>query len=383
MLTEKFTYFSGPTIPDKFLTFVENAKEVSIDIEADGLHHYFARVCLIQLNIADKIYIVDPLENINTAMLFQAIGKKTLILHGGSYDLHLMREDYSFVPEKIFDTMIAAQILGLEKLGLVNLVEKYFKVSLSKGPQKMDWSQRPLLDKMFDYSANDVKYLLQLKNILTKELKEKGRMKWMEENCEKLLLSESFEQHAKDNLDEENWRIKGSYALDRRTLAYLKELWDWREKEAQGANVPVYKIMKNENLIELAVWCASENRPIFSWHLFDKYIKRKIRGEECERARIRARKLPPSKWPEKKHQKGSKGGGEVNPIFFDKIKLARDKISAELKMDPAIILTQKIISKIATLKEYDPDILVTKFGLCVWQRDLIENDLIKIFAGEE
>ena len=76
MLTEKFTYFSGPAIPDKFLTFVENAKEVSIDIEADGLHHYFARVCLIQLNIADKIYIVDPLENINTAMLFQAIGKK-------------------------------------------------------------------------------------------------------------------------------------------------------------------------------------------------------------------------------------------------------------------------------------------------------------------
>lgn len=382
MLTEKFTFFAGPVIPDKFLQFVETADEISIDLEADGLHHYFARVCLIQLNVADKIYIVDPLENINTAMLFEAIGKKTLIFHGGSYDLHLMREDYSFIPDNIFDTMIAGQILGIEKLGLVNLVEKYFRVSLSKGPQKMDWSQRPLSDKMFDYSANDVKYLPKLKQILTKELEEKGRMNWMKENCEKLLLSESFE-HAKHHLDEESWRIKGSSVLDRRTLAFLRELWNWREKEAQGANVPVYKIMKNENLIELAVWCASENRPVFSWHLFDKYIKKKIRGEECERARIRAKKLNPSKWPEKKHPTGSKGLSEVNPVFFDKIKLARDRISSELKMDPAIILTQKVISKIATLKEYDPDILVNKFGLCLWQRDLIANDLIKIFAEEE
>ena len=80
-----------------------------------------------------------------------------------------MRESYDFIPNKIFDTMIASQILGIDKLGLANLVEKYFKVSLSKGPQKMDWSLRPLPDKMFDYSANDVKYLPKLKKILTKE----------------------------------------------------------------------------------------------------------------------------------------------------------------------------------------------------------------------
>lgn len=382
MLTEKFTYFPGPYIPNKFLAFVENSSEVSIDLEADGLYHYFAKVCLIQLNVDDKIYIVDPLENKNTSMLFKAFGNKTLILHGGSYDLYLMRECYSFIPDKIFDTMIAAQILGLDKLSLANLVEKYFKVSLSKGPQKMDWSLRPLPDKMFDYSANDVKYLPKLKKILTKELKEKGRMKWMEENCNKLILAESYDHST--HSEEDFWRVKGSNSLDRKQLAYLRELWDWREKEAQCADVPVYKIMKNENLIELAVWCASENRSIFSWHSFDKYIKKRVRGEECEKARIRAKKLAPSKWPEKKHPTGSKGlGVEVNPIFFDKIKIARDKIAEELKMDSSVVLTQKLISKIAKLKEYDPDVLVDKFGLCVWQRDLIENDLIKIFAGEE
>lgn len=369
MTIEKAGFFSGPFLPEEFLEQVKNEEEISIDLEADGLHHYNARLCLIQLNIAGRIFLVDPLSNRNTSALFDAMKGKLLVLHSGAYDLKLMHDDFNFVPDKVFDTMLAIQLLGYNKLGLADLVLRHFGVELAKGPQKMDWSIRPLPSNMLEYAANDVRYLPELKRRLSEELTEKGRLDWLTESCEHMIYSFL---HPIETFHEERWRVKGSSLLDRKSLAYLKEFWAWREHEAQESDLPVFKILQNEKLIELSLWCSEECKSVFDWPLFDKQIKRRQRGERLERARNIAKNLSPDRWPYRKI-KLPQTPIDVKPEVFEKIKSARDEAAEKLGIDPPIIANHKTLSKIASVIIDDPSILVSKFGLMNWQKDILAD----------
>lgn len=370
MLTESFVFFPGPEIPEDFMALVRAADEVSVDFEADGLHHYYSKMCLVQMNVEGGIYVADPLGNSNMADLFGCMRGKTMVIHSASYDLKLMKDGFGFVPDRIFDTMVAIQLLGYEKWSLADLVLRHFGVVLAKGPQKMDWSVRPLSDKMLDYSANDVKYLPELHRRLALELEEKGRTAWMEESCEHVIRA-SLLPHEVD--PEEVWRIKGSFALGRCEMAYLRDLWKWREAEAMESDVPSFKILQNERLVELASWCAAERKPVFEWPLYSRMIKRWKRGERCEKARLAVMALPPKSWPAKTRPRVIPHM-EVDPDVLDRIKAGRDEVAARLEISPPLIANQKTLSKIASMKRItDPDVLVRECGLMRWQRDLLKD----------
>lgn len=369
MTIEKAEFYSGPLIPEEFIERIRNEEEISIDLEADGLHHYNARLCLIQINAADRISIVDPLANKNASELFEAMKGKLIILHSGAYDLKLMHDDFGFVPDRVFDTMLAIQLLGYEKLGLADLVLKHFGVELAKGPQKMDWSIRPLPENMMEYAANDVKYLPELRKRLAEELDSKGRLGWLYESCEHMIYTFL---HPADTVHEERWRVKGASGLDRKALAYLREFWAWREREAQESDVPVFKILQNEKLIELSVWCSEELKSVYEWPLFDKQIKRRQRGERLEKARNAAKRLSQDKWPLRKIRQ-PQTQMDVNPEVFERIKSARDVAAEALGIDPPLIANHKTLSKIAALTIDDPEILVTRLGLMNWQKDILSN----------
>lgn len=219
----------------------------AVDTEADSMYHYTARLCLIQITIGEHHYIVDPLSNLDLAPLFKAKAMQTLIFHGADYDLRLLWQTYGFSPAHIFDTMLAARLLGEEHLGLADLVREYFGDELKKENQRADWTIRPLPLEMCEYAIHDTFYLHELCAILAEKLQKAGRLQWLTEQCETLIEhSRHPAPHKKDS-----WRITGSSLMLPRALNILKFVWEWREKEAENLDRPPYKVMPAELMLAI------------------------------------------------------------------------------------------------------------------------------------
>ena len=213
-LRTDFIYVRAQTEVEKLIPRLAAAARVAVDTEADSLHNYFEKVCLIQLSIDGAHYLVDPLAGLELRQFFRVLAAKPLIFHAGDYDLRILRASTGFRPNgEIFDTMIAAQLLGIEQLGLAALIERYFGVAIGKEGQKSDWSQRPLSEKQLQYAVNDTRYLEALADRLAAELETKGRIEWHQESC-RAMVQASGRDNPRD--PEEAWRLKGAGRLTRR-----------------------------------------------------------------------------------------------------------------------------------------------------------------------
>src|SRR5436190_438766 len=212
-----------------FLPTVRAAAWIAVDTEADSLHAYPEKICLIQISTAAGDELIDPLAAINLEALLDALAGHRLIMHGADYDLRLLRKHYEWAPGAIFDTMLAARLLGEKQFGLSNLAEKFLGVKLDKGPQKADWARRPLTERMENYARHDTHHLKPLVDKLKQELQLKGRLTWHQETCARLIADCSEPPPVDTN---SVWRVKGCSGLSRHALAVLRELWHWREREA-------------------------------------------------------------------------------------------------------------------------------------------------------
>ena len=155
----------------EFLPALRAADWLALDTEADSLHAYPEKLCLIQLSTTQGDRLIDPLARVDLQPLWLELKKHQLILHGADYDLRLLRKNHGFVPNRIFDTMLASRLLGEREFGLGNLVKKYLGVVLEKGSQKADWSKRPLTPRMEDYARHDTRHLKALSDILRAQLR--------------------------------------------------------------------------------------------------------------------------------------------------------------------------------------------------------------------
>ncbi|HVY71718.1 MAG TPA: HRDC domain-containing protein [Verrucomicrobiae bacterium] len=317
------------------LPLLHEAAWVALDTEADSLHSYPEKVCLIQLTLPSGDYLIDPLASVNLEPLFTGLRPHRLILHGADYDLRLLYRGRSFVPERIFDTMLAARLLGEMEFGLVHLAAKFLGVQLQKGSQKANWSQRPLTPRMEEYAINDTRHLQPLAALLEQELRAKGRLEWHEETCARLIRDCTRDQEIDpDSL----WRIKGADKLDRRGLAVLRELWLWREAEAQHGNKPPYFITPHEQLI---VWSGviAQDRP-FEGLIPPRFSPR--RREALLTAVQKANKLPMAEWPKHRRNFGTRLRPE-DKHRLDRLIQHRDREAAQLGIDPTLIASKSTL----------------------------------------
>ena len=170
---------------------LDRAEWVAVDTEADSLHAYPEKLCLIQLSIPSDDVLVDPLAGMKMGEFFSSLRAKTLIMHGADYDVRLFKMGCGFVPEIIFDTMLAARLLGRRQFGLSNLTKEILGVELEKTSQKANWAKRPLTDKMSEYALNDTRYLQPLAKALKTELEAVGRIEWHSQECTRLIRDNS------------------------------------------------------------------------------------------------------------------------------------------------------------------------------------------------
>jgi ribonuclease D len=322
-----------------FLPRVEAADWIALDTEADSLHAYPEKLCLLQISIAGEDVLIDPLRSLPLGSLWEILRHRELILHGADYDLRLLHKRFRFVPHAVFDTMIAARLLGGTKFGLSDLVSQYLGIKLEKGPQKANWARRPLPERMVEYARNDTRYLKPLVDILTEQLKAKERMEWMRETCQRLIAACV---NARPNDPDLVWRLKGSSRLGRPALAVLRELWEWREREAIAANRPPYFVLSHEALVHIASLAAS-GKPIEE--LLPRHFSAR-RQSGVMHAIEHSLALPPREHPEfVRSVPRHPSAAELRR--FDALRKKRDEVAASLEIDPTLIASRAVLESLA------------------------------------
>src|ERR1700693_5557470 len=334
----------------ELLEKIEPVDRVAIDTEADSLHCYREKLCLLQVSVpaavsdrgydeAGRDYIVDPLAQLDLAPLCAVLAQKEIVLHGADYDLRLLRRSLNFAARRIFDTVIAARLLGIREFSLAALVERFFSVKLAKGSQKANWARRPLPDRMVEYAMNDTHYLLPLADRLESQLREQDRLNWLRQSCER-----AIEQAAAERMRDadEAWRIRGAGALRGRLAAVLRALWQWREKEAEAVDRPPFHILQNDELVRAAESFAAGSVPDY------RYFSPRRRRAFCDAAQS-AMQLPEEEWPVSRRRLGIRPNPEV-VRRSEELRGRRDRAARELEMEPTFIAPRATLEAIAADK---------------------------------
>jgi ribonuclease D len=358
-----FSLIDQPGQLQPLLTAIDQVNEVVMDTEADNMFRFRVRVCLLQFYVCGEVFLVDALAPLDLGSLWPRLAKKHLVMHGSDFDLRLLYDFCQFRAKSLFDTMLAAQLLGRGRIGLASLIEDNFGVKLDKEGQKANWSRRPITPKLLDYAALDVWYLPALRDILARELKRLGRLDWMEQQCRAQIEAgvTGFSPP-----DENDWRIGRSERLRARGQTVLHAVWYWRQEQALRLDTPPFKVCSNELLLKLASFAdegASGDEILSSVNLGKRHAR--LIGSLA--AAVRGgldrdpRTLPRRPGRDPNHSPLT----QPEIALLDRIKEERDKIASKISIEPTLIANRSQLSQIARTPRKLGEILLP------WQASLL------------
>lgn len=224
---------------------------LAIDLEANSMFAYQERACLIQISIPDQDYIIDPLPTIDLAGLGAILANPAVekIFHAAEYDLTLLKRDYDWEVNNLFDTMWATRILGYDQYGLANILESRYQVKLDKRYQRSNWCKRPLTSDQLAYAQHDTHFLLRLRDDLAQALQENGH--WDE--AQEIFAELTYVTPINTPFDPDGfWSINGANDLTRSQQAILRELYIFRDREARRRDQPLFKVLSDGTLLAIA-----------------------------------------------------------------------------------------------------------------------------------
>lgn len=345
----------------------------AVDTEADSMYHYSVRLCLVQITIGERHYIVDPLAPFDIRPIFKTRAMNNIILHGADYDLRMLWHRFRFSPRHVFDTMLAAKFLGESALGYASLVQKYFGVTLPKDNQKSDWTVRPLPTDMCEYAIHDTFYLHELCAILGEKLLAQKKFGWLIETCDDLI--EKARQQKPE--DPDRWRIPGSFRLAPKSLNLLKAVWMWREREAEKLDRPPYKVFGNELMLAI-VRSASYSFPNVHEEFFPKLPRNFVGERKADFFDMleKAMQIPENEWPEANHRARIP---QVSPSgeLIDTLKEWRNERASELNLEEAMLANRSQLIALATPVGETWEDRYEAAHLLNWQRSVWNGILFK------
>lgn len=329
-----------------------------IDTEADSLHHFQEKLCLIQIGFDSKYALIDTLALPDVSPLIEWLDECEVWLHGADYDLTMLRKAYGWIPKTVRDTQIAARLVGHRHFGLAALVETIFGKTLSKASQKEDWSRRPLPEAMLRYAVDDVRYLLPLADLLSDKLRELGREDWFIQSCRSLQDGVASRSKA---LREDPWRVQGSGRLLPKGLALLKAIWEWRDGIASGRDIPCFRVLSNKQMLE---YCAAFEqggplRPPGGWRPKWK--------SDFEEISLRITSSPPQTWP----QRLKKSRGKLSDAARQKVELLcqlRDRRALALGIESSLLGSRATLEQVVASPDGIDELLS-------WQKELLAEGL--------
>jgi ribonuclease D len=352
---------------------------IAVDTEAASFHKYVDRVYLVQLSSRTSTAIVDPLAVSDLGAIGALLADLGVekIFHDADYDLRILDRDYGFRGARLFDTRIAAQLLGEPAIGLGSLLEKHLGVKLTKAHQKADWSQRPLPPAMLAYAADDTRHLLALREALAAQLTARGRMAWAEEEfkrLEELRWSGPAASGEGGGGGEVYLRVKGAKGLRPRELAAFRELHAWRESVAQREDKAPFRIIGNDALLAVSRALPGSAQTLAAVGGLPASLARR-HGPALLEAVRRARTLPESALP--RPERIPRGARDPQlEMRVEKLKVARTRVAAELGLDPGVLCGRTTLEAVAKAVPRDRAGLSRVGELRRWQIDVLGEALL-------
>ncbi|MGH9457031.1 MAG: ribonuclease D [Thermoanaerobaculia bacterium] len=365
---------------DEALGAIGDAPAFAIDTEADSLHSYFDKVCLIQISANGEDLLVDPLARIELAALGTLLADVTVrkVFHGADYDLRILNRDFGFEVRNLFDTMVASQLLGYEALGLAALLKRHFGLEVDKSHQRADWAQRPLPRALRDYAVNDTHYLLGLATILEGELRAAGRWEWASEEFERL---EAI-RFAPQETDPDAWRrVKGSNRLEARGLAVVERLHAFRDRIARELDRPPFKVLNNEAIVTLATQLPRSANELRAIKGMSGWIVRQWGPDilaVVEEVVSLSEEALPKKQPSKVWQRDKDLERRI-----ERLKKVRDRVATDLKIDPAVLAPKHVLASVAALDPREVAALEGVPTLRRWQKSLLGEAFVEALGGTQ
>jgi ribonuclease D len=353
---------------------LEREPVIACDLEADSMHHYQEKICLIQIATPTRAVLIDPLADIDLSPLGTVLANPAIrkVFHGADYDIRSLYRDFTMEVNNLFDTMIACQILGEREVGLAAVVKKRFGVELDKRFQKADWSKRPLPGEMVAYAVEDTTLLIELAGQLQHELRAKERLSWVEEEC--LLLTRV--RAGCRSADPFYLRFKGASRMEPKRLAILEELLRVRDERARIADLPPFKILGNDLVRELVEKTPRKPAdfaaiPGFSAKLIDRH-GRWVLAAIARGLAVPAAQLP--RYPRTRHQEKDRRREEL----LKKLKSWREGKAAELGMDSGIVANNGLFEVLTEKAPLSLEELAGVEGMKRWQRETFGAELVAV-----
>ncbi len=374
---EPLLYIDTQQAADDFLTDISGIREIAVDTEGASFHRFIDRIYLLQISTRDKSAIIDPLPIGMPNGLGEILENQQVevIFHDADYDLRLLHQDYGWHVNHIFDTRIAAQLLGIKAFGLAALLEQFFEVKLDKKHQRADWSLRPLTQGMLDYAAQDTRYLLDLRDVLKVKLDKLGRSEWAQEEFQRLEGTKWEE----DDGSQAFLRIKGARDLTRRELALLRELVPWRDSVAKDLDRATFRVMGNEVLLDIARAAPRTARELSTMKGMPRGVLE--RGASAILAAV-TRGLEVAEEELPRFPRAPKWDREED--FDDrvaKLKTVRDGAATRLSLDPGVLCSRERLESIARKRPEKVDELLDIPGLRRWQVAEMGEEFVSALKG--
>jgi ribonuclease D len=345
----------------------------AVDTESNSLHAYREQVCLIQISTPQHDYIIDSIELTDLDVLSPFFSNPRIekIFHAAEYDVICLHRDYGFRFNSLFDTVIAARILGHKVIGLGDLLAEYFNVEVNKHFQKSNWGKRPLTAEQVDYARLDTHYLIDLRDILEKELREKNLLELAREDFKRAC------QPANGNgkTPRASWeRIGGHQDLSPRQMSILNELCVCREEIAEQLDRPVFKVISDDMLLSMAQTMPDSAKELEEAGLtklqiekFGSRLLKSIRAGRNAQPVVRTR---------------SKRLSDTTLARLDKLKEWRKKEAAAMKVESDIILPKPLLYAISEQGPRDMEKLRTLMTESPWRYRHFGESILKALESK-
>jgi len=354
---------------ETFVNKISDAKWLAIDTEFLREKTYYAKLCLIQIEADGHLACIDPIAIDDLSAFNELMHNSNIVkvLHAAHQDLEILLQLSGQIPTPIFDTQVAASVLGIgDQMGYARLVESMLGVSLAKTQSRTDWSKRPLRDAQLEYAIDDVRYLAQIYPKMLEQLESQNRLSWLDKDFAKATNPETYAINAY-----ERWKkVKGNQILKRPQLAILRELAAWREEKAEQSDRPRKWILSDDILLDMARQQPSTAEQI-----------KEIRGINPDRSQKnhdiwiglikKGKETPESEWPELPRAK--KPSPNQNALI-DLLMLVIQIQAKEHNITAAVIATRKQVANM---------ILAGETSISDdWRGALVNDEIAAVIGGE-
>lgn len=343
---------------------------LAVDTEFVREKTYFPVLCLIQIASPQYCYCIDPLAIRDLSPLASLLldTQTTKVFHAARQDLEILYQTLGKMPSPVFDTQIAATLLGLgDQISYANLVRHFTQTQLAKGQARTDWQRRPLSKEQLEYAADDVRYLVNLYPTLRETLQDMGRLAWLDDDFSRLCQPQLYE-----NDPEQQWqRVSGLQKLRGVQLAVLQELASWREQLARQQDKPRKWIMPDDCLLTLAMQTPQRMDQLERIRGINAGLLQRHGTTLLEMIHT-AKDVPKEKWPVLTRRKALAPAQEA---ILDAL-LAIVKLQAAAQQITQSALTSR--QELESLLNGDQDIPL----LQGWRRGLAGNQVLEFLQGK-